>query len=942
MNAYAVPFRFVAIAILSCVLIIVGLLNVRDRASWIEVSDGVSWIQSGDTLKAKAVDPGGPGDRSGICIGDRLLSVDNLAISNLLQYYDLIDHSKPGSSVICRLSGPAGFRTATIQLAFHVAFAAKDGIKTLLAFLYLGIGVFILIRGSLSPPTFHFYLICLASFVVWLFSATTRFSALDWWVYGLNALAFIILPALFLHFCLRFPETVVAGSRWIFLCYVPAILLFLMRLLWLLGRLAPLGLPLDPESSPIIDTIEVVFFAACFLAGGALLLKRRLKARDLIVRQQMKWVSYGTLAGIIPFSMIYIVPVVLMDVRATFAMNASILFLTLIPLSMGYALVHYRLMDVEVIARRSATYFISSFLLLAVYLFFVLVLGRALQWIVPQANFMAVCFAALAIALLFAPLRNSVQARLDRLFYRDQFENRSTFMDFAHTLSSEINLIPLSRSILDRISKTFQIGKAALFLVDQSHNGFFRLMFALNSDEPLPADRLIRKEELIDVENRAGLAGLMSGANYLYGTGPALKNQGLYYLQNLLLHGRQVGIIALGELPAGCHFCSEDLELLSALADYAAMALENANLYSSVEAKAQELERLKTYTESIIESINVAVLALDRNGRITSCNRAFEELYNTVRRQITGLPIENLLPADVITSVQRATGTKGWLIESPANIFKLYLENRAGKRLIVNLSLIPLQSLLARNTGMLLVLDDITEKVHLEDQLMQAEKLSSIGLLAAGIAHEVNTPIAGISSYAQILLKDTPESDRRRPILKKIEKQTFRAAEIVNGLLNFSRLNGAEFTALDVNQLIHDSLALLDHQLQLNHIKVASRFGDSLPPVHGNIGKLQQVFVNLFLNAQDAMPSGGELEIQTGMIESMIIVDISDTGNGIPEENLKRIFDPFFTTKAIGKGTGLGLAVTYGIIQEHGGRIFVDSDSGKGTHFRLKLPTRPN
>jgi two-component system, NtrC family, sensor kinase len=130
--------------------------------------------------------------------------------------------------------------------------------------------------------------------------------------------------------------------------------------------------------------------------------------------------------------------------------------------------------------------------------------------------------------------------------------------------------------------------------------------------------------------------------------------------------------------------------------------------------------------------------------------------------------------------------------------------------------------------------------------------------------------------------------------------------------------------------------------LQHNHIKVEFRLANDLPPVYGNTGKLQQVFVNLFLNAQDAMPYGGELEIQTGMIESSIVVDVSDTGIGIPEENLKRIFDPFFTTKAVGKGTGLGLAVTYGILQEHGGRIFVDSDLEKGTHFRLKLPTRPH
>jgi len=147
---------------------------------------------------------------------------------------------------------------------------------------------------------------------------------------------------------------------------------------------------------------------------------------------------------------------------------------------------------------------------------------------------------------------------------------------------------------------------------------------------------------------------------------------------------------------------------------------------------------------------------------------------------------------------------------------------------------------------------------------------------------------------------------------------------------------------VDVNQIIHDSLSLLDHQFDRSNIRVARKLHEALPPVYGNTGKLQQVFVNLFLNARDAMPSGGELGIQTNMDDSMVVVGISDTGGGIPRENLKRIFDPFFTTKGIGKGTGLGLAVSYGIIQEHGGGIFVDSDAGKGTCFTLKLPARLN
>jgi two-component system, NtrC family, sensor kinase len=308
------------------------------------------------------------------------------------------------------------------------------------------------------------------------------------------------------------------------------------------------------------------------------------------------------------------------------------------------------------------------------------------------------------------------------------------------------------------------------------------------------------------------------------------------------------------------------------------------------------------------------------------------------RDQLDHCRVEDLLAPDVISSIEKVTGTQEWELKSSSNIFKLYLENRRGEKLIVNLSIVPIVDSTDQTTGCLIVMDDITRKVQLEDQLLQAEKLSSIGLLAAGIAHEVNTPITGISSYTQMLLKETPESDRRKRILEKIEKQTFRAAEIVNGLLNFARMNGSEFKELDINTLIRESLSLLDHQLRQNHIRVEPEYDRALPHVYGNSGKLQQVFINLFLNARDAMPAGGALNIKTGMNDSMVMIDICDTGVGISQENIKRIYDPFFTTKTTGKGTGLGLAVTYGILQEHGGRIFVDSAPGKGTHFKIKLP----
>jgi two-component system NtrC family sensor kinase len=210
------------------------------------------------------------------------------------------------------------------------------------------------------------------------------------------------------------------------------------------------------------------------------------------------------------------------------------------------------------------------------------------------------------------------------------------------------------------------------------------------------------------------------------------------------------------------------------------------------------------------------------------------------------------------------------------------------------------------------------------------------------VAHEVNTPLAVISSYAQMLSKQLQGDPQRGALLEKITRQTFRASEIVNNLLNFSRTSSTEFTAVDVNKVIHDTLALLEHQLKTSRIQVENELKENLPPIIGNAGRLQQVFLNLFLNAKDAMSNGGTLRVATLNGENVSVV-VSDTGAGISHEHIQRIYDPFFTTKVAsregqGRGTGLGLSVTYGIIQEHSGKIRVESRPGEGTTFYLDFP----
>jgi len=223
--------------------------------------------------------------------------------------------------------------------------------------------------------------------------------------------------------------------------------------------------------------------------------------------------------------------------------------------------------------------------------------------------------------------------------------------------------------------------------------------------------------------------------------------------------------------------------------------------------------------------------------------------------------------------------------------------------------------------------------------LQQSDKLSSIGLLAAGVAHEVNTPLTGISSYAQMLIHQVPETDPRRGLLEKIHSQTARASAIVNNLLNFSRIGDSRAAPVDLHRVLDDTIQLLEAQLRNTNIDVIRDYKEGLPLVAGNAPKLQQVFMNLILNARDAMPDGGHLYINTMVNgDASVNVNFRDTGVGISPENVGKIYDPFFTTKRIGEGTGLGLAVSYGIIQDHGGRISVDSTVGTGTTFHIALP----
>ncbi len=324
-----------------------------------------------------------------------------------------------------------------------------------------------------------------------------------------------------------------------------------------------------------------------------------------------------------------------------------------------------------------------------------------------------------------------------------------------------------------------------------------------------------------------------------------------------------------------------------------------------------------------------------------------EAMYALSRAEAVGQALRVVFPSELVDTMDSFRNEQG-----VHHLYKFPLTTRAGEQRSVNIAIAPLLSRDFVSVGRIILVDDITERVTLETQLAQADKLSSIGLLAAGVAHEINTPLAVISSYAQMLSKQLKGDARLGPVLDKITRQSFRAAEIANGLLNFSRTSTTEFRETHLNQVIRDTLSLLEHQFKTAKVIVDLDLAEGLPSIHGNPGKLQQVFLNLLLNAKEAMPDGGRLRVAThfdapnghsGHVSALV----ADSGSGIAPEHLKRIYDPFFTTKTLAKpgdrrGTGLGLSVSYGIIQEHAGKIHVESAIGVGTTFHLEFPLLRN
>ncbi len=918
------------------VFLALGCLNIVKKVGWKEPTDGVIWESKPEGLTAVHVIQGSPAELNGIRKGDILVKINDILVQTNIDVAKNLwiawnSDQNLSYQILREGEGPL---TPTF-------FPGEKGIDLIYFYLILiglttlviGIIIFFNSKKPLSLPYIIFYLLTLSFYAIYVFSPTGEYDSLDSLFFWMDKIAFLAFPPLLMHFFLIFPirKKILKRKPAVnYYLYVPGALLLLSHMFFQLPLIKTHDDAFMLRIHDLLERADLFLFALFSLAVLGVIFRDRIKAPNLIIKRQLKWILGGLSVGIIPFTLFYIIPYLIGNIPSRIA-EVSIIFQALIPLTFAYSLSRYKLMKLEVILKKALTLIFSYVLIASLYF---IVTSRTPVF--SENKFNAVILGILALILgatLFTPLTKLIQSILDRAIYKRSYKYRKTLLSISQEISRERNLRKLSQSILDLIGNALMIEDIALLLTEKKNPWTFSV---LESKGNLPASKaLVTFESRLfdELQSREYLSSFsLVEKKDLQRRFDRLASQGFYHILSLKVENKLIGCLGMGKKRDDTFLSSEDWELLRTISSPVALALENAYLYDQVNLRAHELERLKDYSENIIESLTVGVAVLDQDGKVIGWNRVLEKSFGKREETVRGKSLIEVLGENNFAALFPPDTQQGFRLLS-----EITMEMPDGGKKIFDITKTPLLDNKMDPYGTVIVFEDITDKITMQQQLLTSEKLASIGLLSAGVAHEINTPLTGISSYVQILQKKLSTSSHSQ-VLEKIEAQTDRVAKIVKNLLNFAR-NPSEsaFQKIDLSENLQEIISLIDYKLKNMNIGLKLDI-QPIKPIWAQGERIQQVFINIILNAMDAMPDGGTLTIALSQTDNQAVVVIEDTGTGIKSQHLPHIFDPFFTTKGIGKGTGLGLSISYAIIKEHEGRITVESEADKGTRFAIYIP----
>ena len=784
-------------------------------------------------------------------------------------------------------------------------------ILSFIGFLYIAIGLFTLFRGETTESRL-FYFVTLLSFIVYVY---TPAGDIDW-SYKLlqmtEEMARVFLPPLALHFFLRFPRPLLRDRRWIALMYLPPVLLALWNIdLLLFNNVVNVAAP--AVALEVISRWEMLHFAIYFtLAVVALAFTYRQAAA--IGKKQIKWIYLGLAFGFLPFAAIYIIPYVISgDVRPAYT-TLSLLPLAFIPLAFAVSILKYKLWDVEVVIKEILAYSVTFAFGMIAFSTVNLLLSRVIEErSAMERNFLAFS-SGLLIAGVLIPVKGKIESVIEMILYRESYRHRRTMTDFAQELATFHDVHELIAMMRERLRATLHIERMNLYLREGTNVTIYD-----------PEGSVPRRTNVEDFGTIPKDGPIILSVPRLPDTSELpwkLLEAGYRYVFPLRNRGELQGFLLLGTGRGDEPLSRDDLHLIGTLTGPLALAIENSRLYGKLRRQLEEIRALKEYNENIIESSLSAIAVVASDGTVLTANKAFWDIVGADHTHDT---IHELFPP------------YDELLANNARTLTTHFINAAGVEKEVTVTASPLSAGDVTDGGArVLVIGDVTDRVRLERELQDKERLASLGLLAAGVAHEVNTPLTGISSYAQLLLAETPENDPKYRLLKKMEQQTFRASNLVNNLLDLIANRPRSRELVNVGDLVIATVALHEDLLNAKRINVHTEVAPLR--VRGNFQDLQQVLTNVLLNARDAVAEGGNIWISVREEGDCVVVRVKDDGKGIPADMLGRIFEPLVTTKRGQGGTGLGLAISRRIIAAADGQIEVASTPGNGAEFSIKLP----
>jgi len=879
------PRRVVLVLVALVAVVVAVVAGSRTFATFRTLDFGVAWEEGG--IRVVQVPPGSSADRSGLRPGDVIVAVDGTPVAGLgdpvrrllrAGEHELEVTGEGRAGVTLRYVPPP-LRVDPVYLA-----------RTVVAIVGLLLALSAVL-GTSRPEATTFLLLAVASLVV--AAVPHRVAADSEILRVLHRAAGAAIPFLLVRFFAIFPGGRSAPRGWdaltvLAMAVTAATAVVPWAQLWW-GRVAV--------------ALRVAFVIALLVAAWLQITRWREAARVARVRRQIEWTALGMFVGLFPYGALVLLPRWLGIPFEPFSWMA-VLPVVAVPAGFLAALKEYRLWDLEPITRDSVSATLA--VVIGGFIFATLnsLLFPTMERVGALRNLLAFGTGVILVVLLL-PVRRRVEGFLDTWLYHGRPAPRWLITSSTRELAETTD----PRQLLERLTGALQEGLEVEPLATFVRSGDRHFVRVTGEDE-LPRD----------------LPAVVLGGPFPAPTESSLPALGYVErvplervgtVHGLLYMGLRRGIFPLGR---------EGRELVTALAAQAALGLESARFMDDLKRQAEEYRILHANTRRIIESSAAGILVCDATGRILSANARAASIFETEESLLVGRRLGELVSLP-----------EHWEPGLP-----LHAVNAEGETLgvprrwvVMAVSVLELES--GRFDGRVVVLQDVTELRDLQNRLREQERLAALGRLASGLAHEVNTPLTGIASFAQMLGEMTPPDDPRRELIGKLVEQSFRVSRIVANLHQAMRGVGSEKVVFPIMEVVRSAALEAARSLgEPARVTVESAANPSLH-VLAAPGAVELAVGNLVRNALEASPSGSTVEVHVEAVDDRVVITVDDAGPGVPDELREKVFEPFFTTRSRRGGTGLGLAITRDMIRHQGGGIRLENSPLGGTRAVIWL-----